>query len=116
MRKNVIKIKISASELEALALGYADAVEEMEEESRNEAYSELELLLLEHAREMLVLLQNKIDSYQQKYTLNLKGSEAMAMWRLWQRKFTLNIYSGNAVRKVTSTIDQKAKSAQWIIR
>lgn len=107
---------MSANELEALALGYADAVEEMEDECRNEAYNELELLLLEHAREMLVLLQHKIDSYQQKYTLSLKGSEAMAMWRLWQRKFTLSVYSGNAVRKVTSLIDQKALSAQWIIR
>lgn len=114
MRNGRIKIRLSGNELEALTMGYQQAVKQMEHESRTEIYSLHETLLLEHATAMRDKLERLHERGQLKYTLSLSPVEAMAVYQLWQREFALTTYSGNAVRKVFGEIDERHRSALWV--
>ncbi len=116
MRNGRIKIKLSDNEMEALAMAYQSAVETMEHETKTEHYTLHETLLLEHATAMRDKLERLHERGQLKYTLSLSGVEAMAVYQLWQRPFAVTTYSGNAVRKVFGEIDEKHRSASWVVR
>ncbi len=110
-----IKIKLSANEMEALALAYRHAVAQMELEQKTEKYTLHETLLLEHAQQLSAKLDRLHEKGQVKYTLTLTSLEAMAVYQLWQRPFGLTTYSGNAVRKVYGAIDERHKSMMWVM-
>lgn len=105
-----MRIKMSGNEMEALMMGYQEAVAQMEHEARTEHYTLHETLLLEHAINMKHKLELLHDKGQLKYTLALSPVEAMAVYQLWQRPFDITVYSSNAVRKVYEAIEERQLS------
>lgn len=106
MENRVIKINLDCNELEALKMGYQQAVEQMEHEAQAKHYTLHETLLLEHAIVLRDRLEKMHKRGQNKYTLSLKPLEAMAIFQLWQRPFAITTYSGNVVRKVFGKIEE----------
>lgn len=113
MKNNKIELKLIAPEVEALMLAYQTAVEMMENEAELET-NDHDSLLLHHAIDMREKLEKLNDKDQQKYTIKLGATDALAMYQLWRRAFPLSTYNGNAVRKVYGQIDKQHKNITWI--
>jgi len=74
---NKLKTKLLASWMDALYIGYLSSINAFEPEDAHE------LLLLEHAREILGRLSTQLLNDQQRYTLTLTGTEALAFLQWW---------------------------------
>lgn len=102
------------NDLEALMYAYQSAAEQMPGLMTDET-REHDQLLHDHAvemRNMLEALQHK--QGQNKFTINLRISEARAIYQLWQYSFSLTLYSTEAVRRLCNLVDKQAVDGTWI--
>lgn len=102
-KHNVVKHKLTAQRLEALSIAYLSVMRHVPEDGH-------ELLLQEHARELLQRISTMLLSDQQKYTLKMNGSEAMAFMQLW---YTIPVPAGSleqvVIGEIIKTIDKASK-------
>lgn len=107
-KHNVVKHKLNAQRMEALSLAYLSVMNHVPEDGH-------ELLLHEHARELLCRISTMLLSDQQKYTLKMSGTEAMAFMQLW---YTIPVAAGSleqvVIGEMIKTIDKASKQPKLL--
>lgn len=99
-----LKLKVTASNVEALGMAYDRAMREMGEDTGMTA---MERVLRAYAMRMNDTLLELHNKGQEKYTLTMVELDVLLFFAFWEQSFALDVFESNGVNKIFELIDKQ---------